>query len=159
MAATVYIETSVFSARFSHRRDPASLYRRQATEQWWIQERLRYTLSTSLAVVDELRAGVYPGQGEAVAMAESLPAIPVTDEALEVAEIYIRHHLMPEGAGGDAPHLALASLREVDYLLTWNIRHLANPNKVDHMAVINRRLGLMSPVILSPDMLWHEEMP
>lgn len=91
-------------------------------------------------------------------MAEWLPEIPVTDEALEVAEIYIRHHLMPEGAGGDALHLALASLHEVDYLLTWNIRHLANPNKVDHMAVINRRLGLLSPVIVSPDMLWHEEM-
>ena len=41
--------------------------------------------------------------------------------------------------------------------LTWNLRHLANPNKVEHMTVINRRLGLLTPVILSPELLWNED--
>ncbi|NQU22966.1 MAG: hypothetical protein HQ567_16945 [Candidatus Nealsonbacteria bacterium] len=58
---------------------------------------------------------------------------------------------------GDALHLALASLNELDYVLTWNVRHLANPNKVEHLTAINRRLGLLSPVIISPDQLWMEE--
>lgn len=46
----------------------------------------------------------------------------------------------------------------MDYLLTWNVRHLANPNKVEHITVINRRLGLFSPVIISPDGLWTEDI-
>ena len=70
---------------------------------------------------------------------------------------YVRHHVMPEPWSGDAVHLALASLHEVDYLLTWNIRHLANPNKVEHITVINRRVGLVSPLIISPEGLWVEE--
>ena len=81
-------------------------------------------------MLNELRAGVYAGQQEAVELAESLEPIEITDEALSVAELYIRHHLMPEPTTGDALHLAVASLYEVGFLLTWNIRHLANPNKL-----------------------------
>ena len=90
-------------------------------------------------------------------MVEPLPLLEITDEAYGVAELYVRHRLMPQPASGDALHLALASLNEVDYLLTWNIRHLANPNKIEHLAVLNRRLGLLTPVVLSPEGLWSEE--
>ena len=79
-------------------------------------------------------------------------------EVCGIAELYVRHRLMPEPTAGDALHLALASLNEIDYLLTWNVRHLANPNKVEHMTVTNRRLGLLSPVVISPDGLWMEEV-
>ena len=111
-----------------------------------------------MAVLVELRSGSYPGQQDAVELAESLAMVEVSDEALSIAEVYVRHLLMPGSRAGDALHLALASLNEIDYLLTWNIRHLANPNKVEHMTVINRRLGLLSPIVVSPDMLWDESL-
>ncbi|MFG0285997.1 MAG: hypothetical protein ACF8R7_16390 [Phycisphaerales bacterium JB039] len=57
---------------------------------------------------------------------------------------------MPADAAGDAGHLALASLHGIDFLLTWNCRHLANANKMRHMAVLNGRLGLQTPVITTP---------
>ena len=60
-------------------------------------------------------------------------------------------------SGGDAVHLAVACVSEMDFLLTWNIRHLANPNKLDHLTVINRRLGLLTPHIVTPEALWLEE--
>jgi hypothetical protein len=68
----------------------------------------------------------------------------------------IEEHLVPDDVRGDALHLAVASVHEFDFLLTWNIRHLANPNKVNHLAAINRRLGLLNPVIVTPEMLWLE---
>ncbi len=37
--------------------------------------------------------------------------------------------------------------------LTWNVRHLANPNKRMHLAVICLRLGRVPPLIVTPDML------
>ena len=52
--------------------------------------------------------------------------------------------------------LAISCVHEVDFLLTWNIRHLANPNKLDHLTVINRRMGLLTPQIVTPEMLWLE---
>lgn len=78
---------------------------------------------------------------------------------MAIAELYVRHKVMPAPASGDASHLAIASLNEVNYLLTRNLRHLANPNKVGHITVINRRLGLLTPIIVSPEALWSEDMP
>ena len=157
MNSTVYVETTVFSAFVSERTDAASVYRRDTTRQWWALQAGRYELYSSEAVLDELRAGIYPRQDEAVEMAESLDSIEITDEALSIAELYIRHRLMPESTTGDALHLAIASLNEFNFLLTWNIRHLANPNKVEHLEVINRRLGLLTPLIVTPENLWKED--
>jgi hypothetical protein len=56
-----------------------------------------------------------------------------------------------------AAHLAIACLNEVDYLLTWNCRHLANPNKIRHIQVVNMRMGLLTPILVTPQMLWVEE--
>ena len=70
---------------------------------------------------------------------------------------YVDELLVPGDVGGDAIHLAIACANEMDFLLTWNIRHLANPNKVDHLTVINRRLGLLSPQIVTPEALWMED--
>ena len=154
---TVYVETTVFSAFVSERTDAASIYRRDTTRQWWALQAQRYELQSSEAVLDELRAGVYPRQQEAVEMAESLKSIDITDEAVSIAELYVRHRLMPESTTGDALHLAIASLSEVNFLLTWNIRHLANPNKLEHLEVVNRRLGLLTPLIVTPENLWKED--
>ena len=158
MVKTVYVETTIPNAYASHREDVASVYRRGLTRQWWTEQAGLYTLYTSEATLAELRAGSYPGQQQAIELVQSLPQLDITDEAYAIAELYVRHRLMPEPAAGDALHLALASLNDMDYLLTWNVRHLANPNKVEHMTVINRRLGLFSPMIISPDGLWTEDV-
>jgi len=88
---------------------------------------------------------------------DGVPLLDVTDEALAIAGLYIRHRVMPGPLTGDALHMAVASLNEMDYLVTWNIRHLANPNKIQHVAAINRRLGLFNPDVVTPEWLWSEE--
>jgi hypothetical protein len=51
---------------------------------------------------------------------------------------------------GDALHLALASYHECDFLLTWNVQHLANANKFSHIRRINALLGLFTPALVTP---------
>ena len=83
----------------------------------------------------------------------------VLDEVPEIARIadrYIKEKLMPAKVGGDATHLAFASFYRFDYLLTWNCVHLANGNKRQHLDVINKRLKLPVPQILTPLELFHE---
>ncbi len=63
---------------------------------------------------------------------------------------------MPGPVAGDAVHVSVACVHGVDYLLTWNVRHLANPNKLEHLAAVCLRLGLTPPRIVTPDMLWKE---
>lgn len=88
---------------------------------------------------------------------EPLEGLPVTAEVISVARRYVTEGLVPGDLGGDATHLAFACVYEMDFLPTWNIRHLANPNKLTHLTVINRRMGLLTPQIVTPEMLWLED--
>jgi hypothetical protein len=57
---------------------------------------------------------------------------------------------MPRDPSGDALHMALATFHRVDVLLTWNCLHLANPNKMEHLRLVNYELGLPTPVVTTP---------
>ena len=105
----------------------------------------------------ELADGDWPGKTGAIALVDPLPRLEVNADVMAIAGRYIAEHLMPVDLAGDAVHLAAASVHEMDFLLTWNIRHLANPNKMEHLTVINRRLGLFTPAVVTPEMLWLEE--
>ena len=71
----------------------------------------------------------------------------------DVIEYYVEHKLMPRDALGDAAHLAMASMHNLDFLVTWNCQHLANANKAKHIGIVNGRLGLSTPIITTPVML------
>lgn len=156
MPANVFIETSIPSAYVSRRQDAGSVHRREATRQWWSEQLLLYEAWSSDGVVLELGKGDWPGKSEAIALLDGLPRLAIDDEIIGVARRYIEEPLVPDDVRGDALHLAAASVHEFGFLLTWNIRHLANPNKVNHLATINRRLGLLTPMIVTPEMLWLE---
>jgi len=157
MAQRVYVETTVPSAYASTRTDPSSIHRRELTRAWWVDQRLRYDTWISDAVVLELAQGDWPGKDIALDLVDPLRRVSITDEVVNVARRYVRERLVPENLDGDALHLAAACVYEFDFLLTWNIRHLANPNKLAHLTVINRRLGLLTPQVVTPEMLWLED--
>ena len=157
MSVRVYIETSVPSAHVSTRSDAASINRRDITRQWWDRQLPNLDAFVSENVMIELRRGQWPGQNQAIELVSPIPMLAATEEVSAVAARYIREKLLPSDVVGDAAHLAFASVYEVDYLATWNIRHLANLNKQRHLATINRRLGLFTPRILTPELIWMEE--
>jgi len=150
---SVYVETSVVSACVTSRDDPVSQAQRFHTTEWWISHRPFYEVFYSQAVAAELHKFSFPGQEEALALLEEMQLLPITPEVDGVAHVYQNHLVMPKESMGDAVHLALACVHEVDYLLTWNCKHLANASKIEHIQVVNRRLGLLTPVILTPEML------
>jgi len=88
---------------------------------------------------------------------ENLHILLINDEIEEIAEIYIKNHLMPQEDIGDALHLAIASYHKCDFLLTWNCRHLANANKFRHTKRINEKLDLFTPALVTPLELLSEE--
>jgi hypothetical protein len=150
MRQTVYIETSIFSFYHDARTSPAVVAMRQWTREWWDFHSDRHELFTSTAVLAELQTGEMPHKAEAFAMASRLRAIPIDDESSEIAEVYIKHRVMPAKPLGDALHLALTSLHRIDYLLTWNCKHSANANKFAHIRRVNAILGLPVPALVTP---------
>jgi PIN domain len=146
----VYIETPVPSFYYEVRTEPEMIARRNWTRDWWDSRREAYQLVTSVAVIDELQAGVFPNQDQAVALLIDISLVPVEPAIIEIVETYIQRMVMPRDPTGDALHLALASYHKCDFLLTWNVQHLANANKFSHIRRINVPLGSFTPALVTP---------
>ena len=147
--ATVYIETTVPSFYYTARTDPESVARMHWTRQWWNNYAVTFTLVTSAVVIDELRRGSSDKTRERLALLDGMIILPITDEIVEIAQIYIDKLVMPK-TPGDALHLAIASYHKVDALLTWNCQHLANANKLNHIRRVNFEMGLSTPILTTP---------
>jgi predicted nucleic acid-binding protein len=150
MAKRVYIETTIPSFYYTLRTDPESVARMHWTREWWNHCAGEFRLLTSDAVIAELGRGSSEKTNERIALLDGLELLDITGEVEEVAAVYIEKLVMPNDPTGDALHLALASFYGVEVLLTWNCQHLANPNKMEHVQIVNRELGLATPLLTTP---------
>ncbi|WP_420126641.1 type II toxin-antitoxin system VapC family toxin [Longimicrobium sp.] len=145
-----YIETTIPNFYYDFRPSEAVTTRRAWTREWWDSARDAYELVTSPEVLMELSAGTSDLVPLRLALINNLLAVPITPEVSDTANTYIRRKLMPGRPSGDAFHLALASHYKCDFIVTWNCKHLANPNKFAHVRHLNRFLGLPVPEIVTP---------
>jgi predicted nucleic acid-binding protein len=148
MQKTVYIDTTIPSY-YTDQRESLWLHI-QRTRTWWDEERQAYQVYCSDFVQLELSEAPFVGQAEALALIAEIPRLALNSEIEQIVEVYLANYLMPVKDIRDAIHLAFASYYKLDFLLTWNIRHLANARKRAHIRVINSRLHLPIPEIITP---------
>ncbi len=153
MLERVYIETSVIGAYFDDRSDVVSSAQNYWTRLWWDNLHSKYETVISRAVVDELAHPDYPHSQKALKLIENISEIPIEDEVRQIVRVYIQHRIMPKNPVGDALHLALASYHKCDFLLTWNCKNIANPNKFRQIRLCNNSLGLFVPTLTTPNQL------
>jgi predicted nucleic acid-binding protein len=153
----VYVETTIPSAYYTDRSDPESARNRADTHRWWMHALNSCNLLTSQAVLDELGRGKSRHVPWRLWMLEGLPLLVPQDDIYATADVYINRKAMPADPLGDALHLALASHYKCDVLVTWNYRHLANGNKLNHIRRINEHLGLFVPRICTPRKLLEDD--
>lgn len=157
MSKLIYIETTIPSFYHETRPKPELVAMRNWTRDWWQQARAQHQFVTSDAVLAELDLTPEPKRTECLALTGSLPILEDRLEIDETVEFYIRHKLMPASLIGDARHLALAAWHTCDILATWNCRHIANPNKLEHLHHIHDILGLHTPILSTPFQLLEAE--
>jgi len=151
---SVYVDSTVFSFYFDDR--PNSLHRQKITVDWWKTQRSHFKIFTSYFVLQEVMNPVYPHWEKVTSLAEKVPLLEVSPEVRGIVKVYLEHQLMPADDAGDAAHLAMASFHAMDFLLTWNCLHLANANKAEHIRGINMRLGLLTPLLVTPEQMFLE---
>lgn len=146
-----YIETTIPSFYYTSRSDAQSLARHRWTREWWDEMGPNFDLYSSDAVLTELERGTIVSlKSDRIALISELSLLEITDQVVETATMYVDRLVMPRDAAGDALHLALASCYSMDVLLTWNCRHLANPNKFGHIHQVNNDIGLETPLLTTP---------
>ncbi len=151
----VYLDTTIPSYLFDNRESIKMHI--DVTREWWDNEKCNFDIWASEETVNEITAGKYPQKNEMLDFVSQIPLLAFENQIIDVAKIYLDNYLMPNVLKGDALHLAYASFYKIDFLLTWNCNHLANANKRKHIRIINTRLNLPTPEIITPLELFTED--
>src|SRR3990172_8013037 len=127
MASSAYVETSVISyytARPS--RDIVTAARQTLTQEWWEDARQRFDLYVSVLVVEEAKAGGVEAAQRRLVAISGLPILEINDDAERLGKRLMEERAIPFSRAEDALHISLAAVHGMDFLLTWNFRHINN---------------------------------
>jgi hypothetical protein len=153
----IYLETTVVSylaARPS--RDLRVAAHQQATSEWWTRRRDDFDLFASQLVVEEASAGDAEAALRRLGYLAGVPLLDLTDRSLALAEKLLTDAAVPAEAEQDALHIAVAAVHGMDYLLTWNCRHIANATMRGQIEGACVESGCDAPVICTPEELLED---
>lgn len=150
----VYLETSVISYAVARpSRDLVRAERQRLTREWFLRRSRTYELYVSQLVLDEA-AGGHAGQAQArMKRLRGIPVLRVTEVAVSLSAQLVALGAVPRQAAVDAVHVAVAAVHGVDFLLTWNCRHIANEKRRYAIEAACRSAGFEPPVICTPEEL------
>ena len=154
MSETVYIETSILgylTARSTKNLILAA--NMEITKDWWELRRNAFTLYTSEAVLDEAAQGDYEIAIQRLNMLRDISLLALDESVQGLAGQLLARSNLPPKAAVDAIHIAAATVHGMDYLLTWNCRHIANAQIQGKLAEISLDFGYVLPVLCTPNEL------
>ena len=157
MPATIYVETTIFgylTARPTN--NVVAAARQQVTQAWWATRRDAFSLFVSELVLEEAAEGNPEAAARRLVVAAALPLVNVTELALRLAPELQALARLPARAGADALHITLAAVHGIDYLMTWNLRHIANAELRPRLERACRIHGYRPPILCTPDELMGE---
>ena len=156
--ATVYIETSIVSYL---RQRPSSEIVMAAhqllTQRWWNNERTKYELVVSQYVIEEAAGGDPTLASERLLALNGIPALPDAPEIRQIADEIMSRAILPRKAEVDALHIASVAHHRIDYLLTWNCRHIANARILPRIHEVLADMNIPIPMICTPEELLGDD--
>jgi len=153
MKSKVYVETTVISyLAASPSRDIVVAAHQQLTKAWWDQ-RARFELFVSQAVVDEASRGDANVAKRRLVLLHNIPVLGLSDDVHEFAKRLLAAGAVPAKAALDGLHIGVTALNRMEYLLTWNCAHIANAAVRGKIEETCRSAGLRAPIICTPEEL------
>jgi len=151
MSESVYIETSMVSyltARPSN--NLIMMANQEVTRKWWNTRRSQFTLYVSQVVLDEAAQGDPEMAAKRLEVLQSLFVLELTENVQDLGLQFLTKSSMPAKAADDAIHIAAATVHGMDYVLTWNCKHIANAQIQKKLAEISTNFGYKLPTICTP---------
>jgi hypothetical protein len=153
----IYIESSIVSYLTAKpTRDLVSAAHQQLTREWWQKSLKKFDVYVSTLVRSEISRGDKDASVERNRVIADIPVLSVNKEALGLATHILAKSGLPKKAGDDATHIACATLNGMDYLLTWNCKHIANATIRKKIEMLISEAGFICPVIATPEELMGE---
>jgi hypothetical protein len=155
---SVYLETSFVSYLAAlPSRDLVNAARQQISWDWWKSRRNDFEVFISQLVLNEISRGDPDAVRRRVELVKEIRLLKASSEVDNLAKQILEECNLPQKAGDDAYHLALATVHGVDFLLTWNCKHLANAELIEEIVTLLPVKGYTAPVICTPDELMERK--
>ncbi len=153
----IYIESTIPSYLVARpARDLLQAARQQTSRDWWELKRQQHELFTSEIVLAEIGEGEAAMAQQRLEIMRGIKILRVTDDTEALTRRILESGLLPADADRDAAHIALATIYEMDILLSWNCRHIANASIQGRLRRLAEQMGLALPVLCTPDELTGE---
>ena len=151
---TVYIETTILSCLVSRpSRDIIVAARQELTRQWWEIAKPKHECLISQIVLDEISAGDPEHASKRLQHADRLPVLALNEDCILLAEQFLDKGYVPKNEIRDALHIAVAVIWKVDYLVTWNCKHMANGHASRQLRKFSENKGYEFPHVCTPEEL------
>ena len=153
----VYVETSIISYLASRpSRNVLAVAWREVTVEWWDRRRGQFEVFISELVREEASRGDQKAAQERMSRLGGIPLLATTDAVVTLAQALVSGGALPTKAIGDALHISLCAVHRIDYLLTWNFRHLDNAELKPLVRAICLSNSHPCPEICTPQELMGE---
>lgn len=154
---TVYLETTFVSYLVSQpSRDLIVAAHQQLTRDWWGQRRHQFRCVISQVVLDEITVGDPVEIQKRLEITSPLDVLAASIEAESLTQAIMARGVLPMKAVRDAAHIAIATVYSVQYILTWNCRHIANAQILRRIERICQQSGYLMPLVCTPEELLEE---
>lgn len=154
MKPSVYIETTI-SSYLTAWQSPQIVMaaRQQITHDWWNNHRDNFDLFISQVVLDESAGGDPDASAKRLEILRGIDVLEPPGNVGQIVDTLLKEVPLPENAANDALHIAISVANGIDYLLTWNCRHIANATLHAGMEAVCDALGFELPTICTPEQL------
>ncbi|MGD2093081.1 MAG: type II toxin-antitoxin system VapC family toxin [Candidatus Aminicenantes bacterium] len=157
MKPKVYIETTIISYLTGRpSRDIIIAAHQQITEEWWRTKRHLFDLYASQLVLREAAAGEEEKARERLNALEETELLEITENAVSLATVFIEKGAIPQIAAEDALHIAIAVVNGLDYLISWNCKHIANAKMRSKIEQVCLSCGYEPIIICTPEELMED---
>jgi hypothetical protein len=155
---SVYVETTIISylVGWLNRNDLQVAAHQEITRRWWATRRSEFDLFASSAVVDEVSDGDPVLAAERLRFLDGVMLLRVNENAHHLKLELLRRTQIPAKAETDALHIAVAAVHGIDFLATWNCKHIANGLIMASVYDVCRAEGYEPPLICTPNELLGE---
>ena len=152
MKPSVYIETTIVSylVGWLSRNDLQVAAHQELTRRWWITRRADFDLFGSTLVVDEASAGDPSLAAERLRFLQEVSLLRVPDHAHKLKRELLRRTQIPAKAENDALHIAIAAVHGIEFLASWNCKHIANAVTLPLVYDVCRAEGYEPPLVCTP---------
>ncbi len=158
MKPKLYMDTTIpsyLAARPS--RDLIVAGHQQITQEWWEKRRMQFEIYVSQFVLDEAALGDVQLAEKRLEVLQAFPKLEISDDMASLAEHLLASGVIPGKAPVDAAHIAVSTVHEMDYLMTWNCTHLANAEISSKVRRACAAHGYECPIICTPEELMGGE--